>query len=140
MTTATKPGKAVAYARLFGPHDARTPQGLPIMLAAPPFDPEVTKPWEAMAATAKQYLGIGANPAHWQVEHEYTVKDSAVTLLGRDRTKGKPPYTRVFVLNYLPEQPLRAKRGVDETTVHKFLHPGNSWYTEIATDAETTAT
>ena len=124
--------KAVAYSRVLGPKMAMTPNNLPIMLAAPPFDDTVTPPWEAMSKVAQKHMGIYPHPSHWEVVHTYKVKPAALELIGRSKRPDQPAYERIYILEYLPERAMRKHKGIDETTVHKFLHPGNSWYTTVA--------
>jgi len=112
---------AMAAARVFGPHDATTPEGHPILIFSGVFDSTVETPQDAIARAAQRWHGIVPHPAHWVVEmHE------SVSIPAQHPMHGRVPWSDFFHLAYIPERWKWQRRG---------LHNGNvpnpfkeSWY------------
>ena len=58
----------MAAARVFGPHDATTPEGHPILILSGVFDATAETPQSAIARAAYRWLGIVPHVDHWEVE------------------------------------------------------------------------
>ncbi len=110
---------AIAFSKVLGPRMARTPSGQPIQLSSVPFDLTTTTPQQAIAASALRWHGIVPHAAtltrDWVITAEYDV------VVPAHRTA--PAYTKLFVLEYVPERAIRAHKNI--TITDEFA---DSWY------------
>jgi hypothetical protein len=104
------------------------------MFTAPPFDPDTTEPWQAAAAAAKKWHGIQPHPSHWRIAHTHTLSPKAIALVGKSKNPAIPPYSVVYVMEYLPERAMRKHKGVDDAELHGFMK--SSWYVETTTTTQ----
>jgi len=113
---------AVAFAHVFGPRNAQTPEGHPILIGGGPFDLNVETPQHAIARAARRWMGIEVYTPHWTVEYEADVSiDPAHPMHGRVGWK------KLFHLRYEPEHATKWKqRGLTRDDVP--LPWLDSWY------------
>lgn len=100
---------AVAYARVFGPKMKADPSGHPIQIGSGLFDLNVTTPQEAIAVSAKHWHGIEVATQNWEVIFEEDV------IHPRDRPAY--PFSKLYVLRYLPEVAMWKHRGLTDDNV-----------------------
>lgn len=100
---------AVAYARVFGPKMKSTPLGHPIMVGTGPFDLTTTTPQEAIAVSAKKWHGIEVAVQNWEI----VMEEDVIQPVGRPLI----PYTKLYVLRYLPEVAMWKHRGLTDDNV-----------------------
>lgn len=111
----------MAAARVFGPHDATTPEGHPILIMSGVFDATTETPQEAISRAAYRWLGIMPHPDHWEVEmHEQ------VNIAPAHPMFAKVQFNEFWHLRYTPEAwkyPHKGIRYEDVTNSFK-----SSWY------------
>jgi hypothetical protein len=113
---------AIAFAKVFGPRNATTPEGHPITISSGPFDLTVETPQYAIARAARHWHGIEIHEPHWEVEME-----EDVVIDPAHPYAGKVPWSKLFHLKYLPEQATKWRdRGLHDGNVPN--HFRQSWY------------
>ncbi len=112
----------IAYAKVFGPRNATTPEGHPITISSGPFDNTLQSAVEAIALAARKRFGIEVHLPHWYLE---MAED--VSIPAGHPYEGKVPYTRLYHFKYLPEQQTKWKdRGLADASVPNLFR--SSWY------------
>jgi hypothetical protein len=110
---------AIAYARVFGPKQARTPEGHPILISSGVFDNTIETAVSAIRRAAHRWHGIVQSAdSDWLLIFEEKV-------IEHPRTQSVP-YSVVYVFRYLPEQQLWEQKGLSDSTV--INHFESSWY------------
>jgi hypothetical protein len=122
---------AIAFARVFGPRNATTPEGHPIVISSGPFDLTVETPQHAIARAARRWFGIEVHEPHWEIEMAEDV------IIAADHPMaGMVPWSKFFHLRFTPEATKWNERGLhdgnvpnhfgtDSSTIHdRPLSPG----------------
>ena len=113
---------ACAFAMVFGPRNATTPEGHPITIGSGPFDLNVETPQHAIARAARRWMGIEIHEPHWEVEME-----EDVVIPDGHPMKSKVQWSKFFHFRYLPERETKWKsRGLHDGNVTN--HFKQSWY------------
>ena len=112
---------AIAFAKVFGPRNATTPEGSPITISSGPFDLTVETPQHAIARAARHWMGIEIHEPHWEIEME-----EDVVIDPAHPYANKVPYTKLFHLKYTPEAVKWEERGLHDGNVPN--HFKSSWY------------
>jgi hypothetical protein len=129
-----KKSRAVCHSFIYGPKNAVTPTNKPAMFSSAPFDTDAMTPIEAMSAAAYQWHKIQPHARHWRIAHTHTLSDKAISLMGKSKKASAPAYSKVFILEYVPERAMRKHRGVNDEELHGFLK--SSWYVEETETAQ----
>jgi lipoprotein-anchoring transpeptidase ErfK/SrfK len=111
----------MAAARVFGPHDATTPEGHPILILSGVFDATAETPQNAIARAAYRWLGIVPHPSHWEIEME----EDVVIPPGHPMT-AQVSWSKFWHLRYTPEEWKWAARGLHDGNVTN--HFKQSWF------------
>jgi hypothetical protein len=109
---------AIAFARVFGPRNATTPEGHPIVISSGPFDLTVETPQHAIARAARRWFGIEVHEPHWEIEMAEDV------IIAADHPMaGMVPWSKFFHLRYTPEATKWNERGLHAATCPTTLAP-----------------
>jgi hypothetical protein len=111
----------IAYAKVFGPRNATTPEGHPITICSGPFDNTVETAVSAIARRAKVMFGYEVNLDDWQLEME-----EDVSIPPAHGWAGKVAYSKFYHFRYLPETHKWLSRGLHDGNVVNHFH--SSWY------------
>jgi hypothetical protein len=112
---------AIAFAKVFGPRNATTPEGHPITISSGPFDLTVETPQHAIARAARHWHGISIHEPHWIVEME-----EDVVIDPAHPYANKVPWSKFFHLRYTPEAQKWKDRGLHDGNVANEFK--SSWY------------
>lgn len=110
---------AIAYAKVFGPKNATTPEGHPITICSGAFDNTVETAAHAIARAAKKWHRIEIHEPHWELE---LAEDVVIT-----NAHPLPQYTKVYHFRYLPERWKWEGRGLNDANVPNHFRD-SSWY------------
>lgn len=103
---------AISAARIYGPKQAATPEGHPILLITPSFNTASMSPVKAMAYAAEKRFGIMVPSIGgeltlgtiWELQGQYKVE------IPEHRTSLRPKHEALYLFDYLPERPLIAQK------------------------------
>lgn len=112
----------IAYAQMFGPKNATTPEGHPITICSGMFDNTLVTAVSAIARRASTMFGYVPNLADWDLEME-----EDVSVPKGHAYDGKIPYSKMYHFAHLPERNTKWKdRGLTTANVQNWFHA--SWY------------